>query len=220
MIICMIGSPAARTNDDWLTALRAGGPAREAALADLRTIIVRGLQFGLTGWMDIAAPEFEPLAQDFAQDTLLKVLANLDTFRGQSQFTTWAHKIAVNVALTELRRRRWKDVSLEGMMESAAGDASPRISADLAPGPEAQAEQTDMMTHLQKIMKEELTDRQLRAMMAVAVKGVPLEEVARRMGMERNALYKLLHDARVRLKRRMAREGLAPTDMLTGPGNR
>ena len=48
-------------------------------------------------------------------------------------------------------------------------------------------------------------------MMAVRVQGMPIEEVARQMGMERNALYKLLHDAR---KQRMAREGLKPEEVL------
>jgi len=51
--------------------------------------------------------------------------------------------------------------------------------------------------------------------MAVAIQGMPLEEVARRMNMERNAMYKLMHDARLRLKRRMAREGLTPADVLS-----
>jgi len=44
--------------------------------------------------------------------------------------------------------------------------------------------------------------------------GMPLEEVARRMGTNRNALYKLLHDARRRLQKRMIAEGLSAQDVL------
>jgi len=57
-----------------------------------------------------------------------------------------------------------------------------------------------MMNMLLQVMQHELTEKQPKALMAVAVQGMPLEEVARRMGTERNAMYKLLHDARVKLK--------------------
>lgn len=63
-------------------------------------------------------------------------------------------------------------------------------------------------------MVEELTDRQRQALVAAEIEGMPLEEVARRMGTNRNALYKLLHDARRRLKRRMIAEGISPQDLL------
>ena len=201
-----------RTNAQWLADLRSPGPVRETALADLRAIVVSGLRLGLVGSVETAGPEFEPLAEDFAQQALLRVLAGLDSFRGRSQFTTWAHKIAVRVALTELRRQRWQDVSLESLLERGSGEAG--FMADPAPGPEIAAEQADMMAQLRRIMLEELTDKQGQAIMAVAVRGMPIEEAARRMGMERNALYKLLHDARVRLKNRMARAGLTPEAVL------
>ena len=44
--------------------------------------------------------------------------------------------------------------------------------------------------------------------------GIPLDELANKMNMERNALYKLLHDARTRLKNRLAEQGLTPAEIL------
>jgi RNA polymerase sigma-70 factor (ECF subfamily) len=44
---------------------------------------------------------------------------------------------------------------------------------------------------------------------------MPLEEAARRMGMNRNALYKLIHDARLRLKRRLEADGLTSQQVLS-----
>jgi len=44
--------------------------------------------------------------------------------------------------------------------------------------------------------------------------GMALEEVAKRMGTNRNALYKLLHDARKKLKKQLAREGLQIDEIL------
>ncbi len=203
-----------RTNDHWLSDLRAGGARREAALAELRADILYGLPYALRDWLSPDAPQFTALAEEVTQETLMRVLDHLDSFEGRSQFTTWAHKIAVRVALTELRRRRWKDVSLESLTNSAEGDSSPQPIADTTPGPETMIEQADLLARVQKMMLEELTDKQLRAMMSVAIQGMPLEEAARRLGTERNALYKLLHDARLRLKRRLAREGLTPAELL------
>jgi len=203
-----------RTNEQWLSELRTGGSRREAALADLRADILYGLPYALRDWLSPDTPQFSALAEEVTQETLMRVLDHLDSFEGRSQFTTWAHKIAVRVALTELRRRRWKDVSLESLTNGAEGDRSSQPIADTAPGPETVMEQADVLARVQQMMREELTDKPLRAMMAVAIRGMPLEEAARRLGTERNALYKLLHDARLRLKRRLAREGLTPGELL------
>jgi RNA polymerase sigma-70 factor (ECF subfamily) len=46
------------------------------------------------------------------------------------------------------------------------------------------------------------------------MQGFPLEEAARRMGTNRNALYKMMHDARLRLKKRLEKEGLTPMEVL------
>jgi RNA polymerase sigma-70 factor (ECF subfamily) len=87
------------------------------------------------------------------------------------------------------------------------------MMADPAPGPERLAEQASLAALVNKMLMEELTERQRRAMQAM-MRGLPLEEIARRMGTERNALYKLLHDARLKLKSRLEREGLTPGEAL------
>jgi RNA polymerase sigma-70 factor (ECF subfamily) len=124
------------------------------------------------------------------------------------------HKIAVRVALTELRRKRWKDVCLENLIENEDAPISPSLMADPTIGPETTAEQADLLALVQRLIAEELTEKQRQAMVAVTIQGMPLEEVARRMDMKRNALYKLLHDARLRLKRRLASEGLTAQEVL------
>jgi RNA polymerase sigma-70 factor (ECF subfamily) len=206
---------SARSNEEWIDALRKAGPQQEAALSDLHAIILAGLSYALSKYLSSDNPNFEPLAEQTAQETLLRVLDKLDTFEGRSQFTTWVHKIAIRIALTELRRKRWENVSLEGLMEDEEHYTPAGFLADSKPGPEAIVEGTDLMTRIQRMMMEELTDKQRQAMMAVSVKGMPIEEVARRMGTNRNALYKLMHDGRLRLKNRLAREGFTPQDVLS-----
>ncbi|HZD58399.1 MAG TPA: RNA polymerase sigma factor [Anaerolineales bacterium] len=204
-----------RSNEEWTSALRQAGPDQEAALADLHAIILAGLPYALSQYLSPGDPEFESLAENTAQETLLRVLDRLDTFQGRGQFTAWVHKIAIRIALTELRRKRWENVSLEGLVEDEEHPAPAGIMADSKPGPEAIVEGADLMMRIQRVIREELTAKQRQAMMAINVQGMPIEEVARRMGTNRNALYKLLHDGRLRLKHRLAREGLTPEDILS-----
>ena len=200
-----------RTNEDWLRELQDVG-MREAALADLREIMLRGLRRGLTDYVKTSGPEFQPLAEDFTQEALLKVLANIDSFQGKSKFTTWAHKIAIRVALTELRRSRWKNRSLDEM----TSDETPYVfaPADKKRRPDELTEQSDLVRRVLTLIDEELTDKQRQAMQLVPIGGMPIEVAAREMGMKRNAMYKLIHDARVKLKSRLERDGLSSNEIL------
>lgn len=203
-----------RTNEEWIADLRAGGDRQAQALEDLRAIILRGLPYAIAGRLDPNSPESEALTEEVVQETLMRVLEYLDSFEGRSQFTTWAHKIAVRAALTELRRVRWREVPLPEMDVDDDMDASYRETPDDQANPEEQVAQAEMMARVNRIIREELTDKQRQAMTAI-MEGFPLEEAARRLGTNRNALYKLLHDARLRLKKRLEKEGLTPQEVLS-----
>jgi RNA polymerase sigma-70 factor, ECF subfamily len=203
----------ARSNQEWVTALRGPGPAREAALADLRALVLRALPYALSRWLPAGHPHFPALAEHIAQETLLRVLDRLDSFEGRSRFSTWVYKIAVNLALSELRRRRWQDASLDELLEDG-GPEEPGWLSTREAGPESLAERRQALESVRQAILEELTERQRRALLAVAIQGVPMQEAARRLGTNPNALYKLIHDARLRLKRRMEQDGLPVEDLL------
>jgi len=199
---------AERSNQEWLDDLQ--GAYQDAAVVDLRALLLRGLRYGMASY-GVTEADLE----DFAQDAVLKVLDNLTTFRGEARFTTWAQKVAARVALSELRRRRWRDVSLQDLLaEHENSDFTPAVLTDPQPDPGKIAMQRMMMDKIQRMIAEELTDKQRQAMAAVMQGGMPLQEAAVRMGTNRNALYKLLHDARQRLQQRLLREGLTPDDVL------
>jgi RNA polymerase sigma-70 factor (ECF subfamily) len=203
-----------RSNEEWLADLKSEGPEKGAALADLRAAIQTGLPYALSNYLSPDNPQFKALTDEVTQDTLLRVLDHLDTFEGRSRFTTWVQKIAVRIALTELRRRRWRDFSLDSLVEeNEEGVSFPSLMIDPAPNPDSLTQQSDMLQRVGRLINEELTEKQRQAIVATTIEGVPLEEVARRMNMKRNALYKLLHDARLRLKNRMADEGLTTEDI-------
>ncbi|HEY3312798.1 MAG TPA: RNA polymerase sigma factor [Anaerolineales bacterium] len=204
-----------RSNDDWLNDLRAGADLQARALEDLRVLILRGLPYALAGKLKPDSPEFEALAEEVAQETLLRVLAKLDLFEGRSAFTTWVYKIAVREALGQLRRRRWQDVPLPDMeMNEDTEPALPEMADERQVDPGKVAERNDLMVRLKSVMMEELTGKQRMALMLVAMQDMPLDAAAVRMGMNRNALYKLMHDARLRLKRRLQADGLNPQEIL------
>lgn len=203
-----------RTNSEWLSDLRSEGFEQDDALQDLRAVIVRGLPYALTKWLSSGDPQFTELVEEVAQETLLRVLSHLDTFKGRSQFTTWVQKIAVRLAITELRRKRWQDTSLDELVGTEGSSFGSRLMVDPAVGPEAATEQSEILDQLRRLITEELTEKQQKAMIAVRIHGMPIEEAARRMDMTRNALYKLLHDARLRLKKRMQEEGISSEDVL------
>ena len=202
-------SPA-RSNEAWLAALHP--PYDSKAIDDLRSGLVRGLRIMLASRVPGQAGS---LAEDFAQDAMMQILASIGSFRGESRFTTWAQKIAMGIAITELRRKRWQDFSLESL--SAPDSHTPRPvseETELA-SPERHAVQANTAEIVQQLIVETLTERQRLALQAVMFQGVPLEEVARRMGTSRNTLYKLLHDARLRLKHALEARNLRPEDLLS-----
>lgn len=203
-----------RTNEAWISDLRANGEIRDKALEDLRLIIQRGLPYALSRWLAPDQPQFSALVEEVTQETLLRVLDQLGTFEGRSQFTTWVHKIAVRIALTELRRKRWRDSSLDELTENEDAPPPPGLLADSQAGPETSAERTDMLSRVRRIIEEELTDRQRQALILLGVQDMPIEDAAKKLKTNRNALYKLLHDARLRLRTRLAREEIAPHDVL------
>jgi RNA polymerase sigma-70 factor (ECF subfamily) len=67
-----------------------------------------------------------PLAEDLTQETFLQVHRKLASFRGDSIFSTWLHRLAVNTVLMHLRKRALAVVSLDHLMESVPEERAGR----------------------------------------------------------------------------------------------
>ena len=200
---------SSRTNEEWLRDLK--GPNRNQAIEDLRALLIKGLTYTLANRIKT---DLDAYVQDFVQDALLRILDNLDTFRGESMFTTWAQKIAVRVAFTEFRRKRWENMSIEDLIPEDSGDFVPSFLADPSPDPEKRASQVMLTEMVSKMLNEELTDEQRTALMAIIAGGMPIEEVARKMDTNRNALYKLIHDARKHMRKLLQARGMTPQEVM------
>ncbi len=204
-----------RSNETWLADLQAGDRQRDAAIQDLLTWLERRLFFYLRERSDLRGlneDEIRSMAGDFAQESVLIILNKLDQFEGRSKFTTWAAKIAVHQALGELRRARWRDLSLDAL--TAEGQLDPSfLAADLTT-PEDTSMRRAVVDTVMEVMQTELSERQRTALMARLVQGVPIEILAEQMNTNANALYKLMHDARKRLRNRLLERGISPEEVL------
>lgn len=196
-----------RTNRDWLRELRDGNAYQSKAIRDLLQHLKRGVLAYLRTRSDLnylAERELEHMSEDFAQEALLKVQANLDKFEGKSKFTTWAAKIAANHTISELRRAKWRDFSLDAITES--GTSLQEIltpTSNQSSSPDTESERRQVWEILTDVINNELTERQRQALVAVRVENIPIAEVARLLNTNSNNVYKLLHDARLKLKRRL-----------------
>jgi RNA polymerase sigma-70 factor (ECF subfamily) len=207
----------ARANPEWLAALKAEGALQTAALSDLRVYLLRASRYALSRSRNaprLATTDLDQLAEDCAQDALSSVLEHLEEFRGESRFTTWAYAFAINAALAAARRERWGRVSFDRLLEQP--DLVARLGgASVAPAtPQRRAMQGEMLSALRDAIETQLTPRQRHALTAIVFEGVPLDELARHWRSNRNALYKLLHDARRKLKTHLRTRGFDPQEML------
>jgi RNA polymerase sigma-70 factor (ECF subfamily) len=189
----------------WILALRDEGAVRDEAIARLHALLLRAARFEagrrLGSLPHLERSELDDLALQSADDALLAVLSKLDRFRGNSRFSTWAYKFALLETAVKLRRRPWqaREIPVEP-------EAWPHRPADVN-SPAADVEQTELLAAVGRAIQTELTPHQREVLAAVPINGVPMDVLAERFGSTRGALYKTIHDARGRLRRRLAQEG-------------
>jgi RNA polymerase sigma-70 factor (ECF subfamily) len=195
-----------RDNDAWVQALGGHGAAAECAQKELRAVLVAGLRRVLSS--KGVAPD---LCEDLAHEALVRIRERLSTFRGEARFTTWAMSLATRLAFDELRHQRWKDISFDAVSADARPPLSfePRIEAS----PEKSLVREKLLAELREVLENKLTDRQ-RAVLVAELNGMPHAEIAVSLGMNRNALYKLSHDARQRVKAHLQEAGVSEADVL------
>ena len=146
----------------------------------------------------------DDLAVQAADDALVAILAKLHTYRGNSRFTTWAYKFALLEAAVKLRKRPWhgRELPLEA-------DEWVELHDDGRGSPAGQAEAAELIHAVRDAIAEALTPHQRAVLVAITLNDVPIDVLAERRSTTRGALYKTLHDARRKLRERLAEDGLA-----------
>ncbi len=190
--------------DPWLQKLQSG--EREQAIEELRSYLVRGLSRSLRhrygGKVQV---------EDIVQVALLRILDSMETFQQRSRFETWAMAIAMRVGMSELRKRYYRDVSID--LSLGGGNTRIEVVDPSVDTTEDHAARQTLLLLLQRLIDERLSDKQRLAIRG-SLEGLPVEEIAARMHSNRNAVYKMIHDARLKLRQAFEAVGFTAQDVL------
>jgi RNA polymerase sigma-70 factor (ECF subfamily) len=202
--------PAERQLDaesaDWLRRLSAReGVRRQEAEGELHARLVRIALAEVSrrsGSTPVTGPELTDVAYQAAGDAMLAILAKLAGFRGESRFMTWAYRFVILEVSSKLGRHYWHNppVTLDaGQWE--------RLPDRLGIDPEQHAESAAVLAEVRRVVDDELTAHQRRVFVAIVVDGIPLDALAARLGLQRNAVYKVIFDARRKIRRALVAKG-------------
>lgn len=196
----------------WLQRLNGNGAVREQAIEDLHALMLKAARFALARPRALFVPlrrePLDELAFEAADDAVIAVLAHLDSYRGESRFTTWAWKFAFLQTLIALKRRRWMEREIP-----VERDGWQALSREVSP--QRRAEERELLSALRRAVEEELTAHQRTVFVALALNHVPIDVLAEQMETTRGALYKTLHDARSKLRAQLAADGQGPEEWRT-----
>lgn len=145
----------------------------------------------------------------------MAVRAKLQSFRGESAFPTWASKFGVGMALATLRKRQWRDVSLDRLPDGWGQPPETAISKDGWQQPELAAQRHEIWRAIQEVVSNDLTEKQRQVFNYILIHGVNAMVVADRLDMTPGAVYKLTHDARRKLLAALERRGLSKEEILS-----
>jgi RNA polymerase sigma-70 factor, ECF subfamily len=189
----------------WLSRLAAGGGERQAAERELHARLVRIALAEVrrrSASTPVTGQELDDLAHQAAADAMLAMLAKLGDFRGESRFITWAYRFVILEVSSKLGRHYWRHppVALDAGQWERLPD---RFGID----PVRHAELAGMLAEVRRVVEDELTEHQRRVFMAIVVDGIPLDALAAKLGLRRNAIYKVIFDARRKIRRALAANG-------------
>jgi len=177
-------APGARDEERSLVARAADGDRVAArALYDAHAARVHRLAYRLCGDADLAA--------DLTQDVFVQVFRQLKSFRGESSFSTWLHRVAVTTSLNSMRKvRRLRQ------REAEIDDARDVIDGAVAADPDLRAALAEAI--------DALPDGLRVALVMHAVEGYTHTEIGEALGIAEGTSKKRVFDARAILRERLA----------------
>ncbi|MGA5304161.1 sigma-70 family RNA polymerase sigma factor [Nucisporomicrobium flavum] len=190
---------------EWLAALGAQGPVRDDAHRRLHALllrIARGEVSRRSGQLRVTGAELDDLAHQAAADAMVSILAKLGSFRGESRFTTWAYKFVMFEVSAKMGRHFWQRPAVP-----LDGDDWERLPSRFGFQPAQESEWRELLDAVRHAVENELTERQRRIFVAIVLRAVPLDALVIELDTNRNAVYKALFDARVKLRHALVAKG-------------
>jgi len=204
----VIDSEIDRENRRWVRDLAAAGPRRESACNELYPWLLRIAKsearrrapvLGLVG------PELEDIAHQAAADALMAISERLDRFRGEARFTTWAAKFVIFNVASKMNRHFWRRHEIPYERDDWS-----ELASRFEVGPHDEAQARELAAAVSAAVEENLSERQRLVFVATVLNGMPIDVLARELGSTRNAMYKVLFDARKKLRAALVVSGYLP----------
>lgn len=202
-------------NREWIADLTGAPEDAELACRRLHTILLRSARKEV--WRRrsfLSGPELDDIAHQATADAVICILSKLSDFRGDSQFTTWAHRFVMFEVASKIRdrTRRGPLPSLDLGSETIRG----AVSDD----PVESAQSHDLASAVARICREDLTKRQRVVFEAIALRGWTAAEVACSIGTTSNAVHQAMFHARRRVRAVLESEGFIESQTRVTGGAR
>jgi RNA polymerase sigma-70 factor, ECF subfamily len=196
-----------------LSAARMGHPTAFGDLVGRHAARIRRMAYRITRNREDA--------EDAVQDCFKSAFAHFESFRGQSRFSTWLTRIALNAALMKIRVRRCKLIPLDDSIEALVSVKYRHVRpSSLTP------EESYSRGELQSILADEiarLKQRFQEPVLLCHMKGLKTQEAARVLGISNSAVKARLRRARLALRFRLEHLGIGKNssiDNCPGASNR
>lgn len=145
-----------------------------------------------------------PDLEDLAQEVFIKVFKNVKNFRGESQFSTWLYRIAVNVSYDY--KRKSKDIySLDDPLKEDEEDTFEKIIPNNDEDPLSIIEEEDLRNKLRKLIKE-LPKEYQEVLILREYEGLSYEEISKILNCPIGTVESRLFRARKELKEKLLKE--------------
>lgn len=142
------------------------------------------------------------LAEDLAQETFVKVLKAIDSYRPEYRFSSWIFKIANNAAIDQLRRRGLDTLSLDGSPHAESADAIEATSLQISDGAESALEEVanrELGSQIEAAIGQ-LRPEYRNCIILRHIEGRPYEEIAEILELPLGTVKTYIHRARNQLR--------------------
>lgn len=187
-----------RADSEMLRAVMAGDGTAYRGLVEKYQARVYALVYGMLRNREDA--------RDVTQEAFVKAYRNLDSFRVDASFYTWLYRIALNLAIDFMRKRRRRESG--GFDEGIATRDDDGAIADMhsEDGPSRQLERKQLFTKLVDAL-EQLPDDQRQVILLREVEGLQYREIADVMGVPEGTIMSRLFYARKKLQQLLVADG-------------
>ncbi len=137
-------------------------------------------------------------AEDVLQETFISAYRHLDSFRGDSEFSTWIYRIATNASLMKLRASK-PQISLDEAISGDGGDFVPQMVVDWSVSPEEALLNSEVRTQMDAALAR--LPETLRAVFVLRdIEGLSVDETSRVLEISVPNVKTRLHRARLALR--------------------